>query len=75
MLLHNYYDFIHFILSKTSLQEWRAIRRQQDQEYEQSLRADQEKVCLLTFFKSVFMCKMEAKILLIDAHSHIGRIG
>ncbi|XP_073672791.1 uncharacterized protein [Garra rufa] len=26
------------------LEEWRAIRRQQDQEYEQSLRADQEKM-------------------------------
>lgn len=50
------------------------MRQQQDQEYEQSLRADQEKVRLLTCFTSVSMCKMtcvfcKAKILLIDANS------
>lgn len=74
MLLHKYYDFKHFY-TKMSSQEWRAIRHQQDQEYEQSLRADQEKVCLLTFFKSVSIWKIEPKILLTDADSCIGRIG
>lgn len=34
--------------SQESLEEWRAIRKEQDEAYEESLEADKEKVCILT---------------------------
>lgn len=41
-------DLYQNALQKDSLEEWRRLRREQDEEFEQTLQADREKVC--TFF-------------------------
>jgi len=41
-------DLYQNALQKDSL-EWRRLRREQDEEFEQTLQADREKVCLYFF--------------------------
>ena len=42
-------DLYQNALQKYSLEEWRRLRREQDEEFEQTLQADREKVCLSFF--------------------------
>ena len=42
-------DLYQNALQKYSLEEWRRLRREQDEEFEQTLQADREKVCLYFF--------------------------
>jgi len=42
-------DLYQNALQKDSLEEWRRLRREQDEEFEQTLQADREKVCLSFF--------------------------